>query len=83
MEGTWLVVQLRPQMSIIIRQIIHQIGSRNDQAQPMTEADPGFPVGGGHGPVGGGHGPVGGRVWTSDEGAFQQKCVQKQKNWVL
>ena len=30
MDGTWLVVQLRTQMSIIIRQIIHQISSRND-----------------------------------------------------
>ena len=39
-------------------------------------ADPGFPVGGG------GVDPLGG-VWTSDTGAFQQKCMQKRKNWVL
>ena len=36
-------------------------------------ADPGFPIGG--------HGPIGG-AWTSDVGAFWQKCVQKQKNLV-
>ena len=33
----------------------------------FTVVDPGFPIGGGP---------------TSDAGAFQQKCMQKQKNWI-
>ena len=37
-------------------------------------ADPGFPVGGGVDPLGG--------AWTSDMGAFWQKCMQKRKNLV-
>ena len=40
----------------------------------VTSADPGFPVGGGMDPlVGGMH-----LRW----GVFQQKCLQKRKNWV-
>ena len=38
-------------------------------------ADPGFPVGGGAEPLGG--------VPTSDVGTFWQKCMRKQKNWIL
>ena len=40
--------------------------------QPETVADPGFFVGGA--------GPIG-AVWTSNMGAFHQKCMQKQ-NWI-
>ena len=36
-------------------------------------ADPGFPVGDVD--------PLG-EAWTSDTGAFHQKCMQKSKNWV-
>ena len=36
---------------------------------PYPVADPGFPVGEGRGPISG--------VWTSDAGAFWQKCLRK------
>ena len=38
-------------------------------------ADPGFPVGGGADPLGG--------APTSDAYTFWQKCMQKQKKWIL
>ena len=44
--------------------------------QSIAAADPGFPIGGGGAePLRGGHQPL---TW-----ALRQKCMQKQKNWIL
>ena len=57
----------------IVADGVSGILNKEDRHFMSSVVDPGFPVGG--------RGPIRG-AWTSDEGAFWQKCMQKRKNWV-
>ena len=52
--------------------ISHNTRKKEKQKKQNAVTDPGFPVGGGTDPLG---------APTSDMGVFQQKHMQKLKNW--
>ena len=66
-----IMTQLYPRSQIDIFVEVRIVIEQLRNIVTFSVADPGFPVGGG-----------GGGAPTSDAGAFRQKCMRKQKNWV-